>query len=191
MLGVGFKGRDMFKIADAVGRAVFLHVSTPNNTFAALSGVVGPVGTVNSVSPVVGVVPTAMGSFMKMAGLQNGFTGRDMSKLANAISLGVSQVLMTMLLSGAAVGVAIGGGTAKFVGLNPNVLSGLLKVNMASFGFTGRDMMKLASMIATGIVTHLMASATFPVLCTGVVAPIPPIGPLPIVAVPTVFSKIS
>lgn len=190
MTAVGFKGRDMRKLADAIGRAVFIHLSTPNVTLASLAGTVGPIGNVNNVA-VAGIVPVAMSSLIKAKGLQSGFKGRDLSKLARAISMGLSQVLMTMVFSGSAVGIAIGGGSAKFVGLNATILGNLIKVQMASLGFKGRDLFKLAGMVATGVVTHLMSSATFPVIATGVIAPIPPVGPLPIAAVPTVFSKIS
>jgi len=103
---VGFVGRDMNKIADAVGKAVFIHLSIPNMATTTMSGTVGPVGSVNSLV-VAGVVPTAMSGFMKAKGAQNGFTGRDMTKLADAVSIGVSQVLMTMVLTGSCVGLAI------------------------------------------------------------------------------------
>lgn len=190
MLAVGFKGRDMRKLADAIGRAMFIHLSTPNITVSTLAGTVGPVSNVNNVA-VAGIVPTVMNSLIKAKGLQSGFIGRDLSKLARAISMGLSQILMTMVLNGSAVGIAVGGGSARFVGLNATILSNLIKVQMAALGFRGRDMFKLAGMVATGVVTHLMTSATFPVVATGVIAPIPPVGPLPIAAVPTVFSKIS
>jgi hypothetical protein len=170
MAGVGFAGRDMFKLADAIGRAVFIHVSTPNMTLSSLAGTIGPVGTVNNVAPVVGIVPTVMSNLINANGLQSGFVGRDLRKLSQAISFGLSQVLLTMVLNGSAIGVSVGGGSAKFA---------------------GRDMFKLATMVSTGVVMHLMSSATFPVVSVGVIAPIPPVGPLPIAAVPTVFSKIS
>jgi hypothetical protein len=191
MAGVGFAGRDMFKLADAIGRAVFIHVSTPNMTLSSLAGTIGPVGTVNNVAPVVGIVPTVMSNLINANGLQSGFVGRDLRKLSQAISFGLSQVLLTMVLNGSAIGVSVGGGSAKFAALNPTVLGNLLKVQMASVGFAGRDMFKLATMVSTGVVMHLMSSATFPVVSVGVIAPIPPVGPLPIAAVPTVFSKIS
>jgi hypothetical protein len=128
---------------------------------------------------------------LRAKGLQNGFKGRDLGKLSRAVSTGLSQILMTMVHSGSAVGIAVGGGTSKFVGLNANALSKMLKYNMGNLGFKGRDMRKLASMVSTGVVTHLNTSATFPVIATGAIAPIPPVGPLPIMAVPTIFSKIS
>lgn len=190
MFGVGFKGRDMGKIADAVGRAVFMHLSTPNITLATLSGTVGPMSSIANTA-VVGIIPTAMNSLMKAKGVQNGFTGRDLSKLTRAISTGLSQILMTMVISGSSIGMGIGGGSARFVGLNANILGNLIKFQLVSLGFKGRDMSKLASMIATGTVMHLTSSATFPIIATGVIAPVPPVGPLPIAGVPSVFSKIS
>jgi hypothetical protein len=186
----GFTGRDMNKIADAVGRAVFIHVSIPNNTSASMMGTVGPVGSVSSLA-VAGVIPTAMSAFMKAKGAQNGFKGRDMTKLADAISNGTSQVLMTMMLTGSSVGLALGAGTAKFVGLNANILGGLIKVQLAGLGFTGRDMFKLADMVATGVVQHLQTSATFSVMAVGAIAPVPPVGPMAIAGIPTIFSKVS
>ena len=190
LASVGFSGRDMGQIADAVGRAIFIHLSTPDITTASIAGTVGPVGSVNSLA-VAGIVPTVMSGFIKAKGAQNGFSGRDMTKLADAVSNGVSQVLMTMILSGSAVGIAIGAGTAKFVGLDSNVLGGLIKAQLAGLGFTGRDMVKLADMVATGVVTHLQTSATFSVIATGAIAPVPPVGPLAIAGIPTIFSQIS
>lgn len=190
MVSVGFKGRDMGKIADSVGRAVFMHLSVPNITMSLLSGLVGPVSSVINTA-VVGIMPIAMNSLMKAKGFQNGFRGRDLPKLSRAISMGVSQVLMTMVHNGSSVGLALGTGTSKFVGLNSGILSKIITVNLASTGFKGRDMRKLSSMVATGVTAHLMTSAVFPVVATGVVAPIPPVGPLPAVGMPTVFSKIS
>ena len=190
LASMGFTGRDMNKIADAVGKAVFIHISVPNNTSATLAGTVGPLGSVSSLA-VAGVVSTAMSAFMKAKGAQNGFTGRDMTKLADAISNGVSQVLMTMVLTGSSIGLALGAGTSKFVALDANVLGGLIKVQLAGLGFSGRDMIKLADMISTGVVQHLQTSATFSVLATGAIAPVPPVGPLAVAGIPTVFSKIS
>ena len=190
MKGVKFIGRDAGKLADAIGRAVYIHVTTPNMTTALITGTVGPVGSVTSMG-VAGIVPTGMKSLMSAAGVGKGFKGRDLRKLAQAISLGLSQVLMTMIINGSAVGLAIGGGTSKFVGLNPKVLSTILKGQMLGVGYKGRDMMKLADMVSIGVVTHLMSSATFPITSVGVIAPIPPVGPLPIGGIPTVFSKIS
>jgi hypothetical protein len=187
---VGFTGRDMGKIADAVGRSVFTHLSTPDVTTSTLTGTVGPVGSVSSVS-VTGVVPTAMKSIIEGKGALSGFTGRDLNKLAQAISLGVSTQLMTMVLNGSAVGVAIGVGTSSFTGINATTLSSLLKVALAGTGFSGRDLGKLSDMVATGIVQHLQASATFSVVVMGVISPVPPTGPLAITGIPTILSQIS
>ena len=98
---------------------------------------------------------------------------------------------MTMVLNGSTVGLALGGGTARFTGINVTALSSLLKVSLAGVGFTGRDLLKLADMIATGIVQHLQTSATFPVVATGAIAPVPPAGPLAAVGIPSIFSKLS
>jgi hypothetical protein len=187
---VGFNGRDMGKIADSVGNAVFMHLSIPNAASATVSGTVGPIGSITNIS-VQGIVPTVMKSLMEVKGASSGFTGRDLGKLSQAISMGLSTQLMTMVFNGSAIGLAIGGGTAKFTSINVNALGSLLKVALAGVGFTGRDLSKLADMVATGVVQHLQTSATFPVVATGAIAPVPPTGPLAAVGIPSVFSKIS
>jgi hypothetical protein len=187
---VGFTGRDMGKMADAIGRAVFMHLSVPNMATATLTGTVGPVGSVTNLS-VLGIVPNVMQGLMVAQGASSGFTGRDLTKLAQAISNGVSTQLLTMILSGTTAGLAVGGGTASLTGINQNALGSILKASLASVGYTGRDMSKLADMVSAGIVQHLQTSATFAVTAVGAIAPVPPTGPLVATSIPTVFSKIS
>ena len=54
----------------------------------------------------------------------------------------------------------------------------------------GRDVTKIANCVAYGIVNQLKAGATFTVLVTGAIAPVPPVGPVPMAGLPAVFSKI-
>jgi len=187
---VGFQGRDMGKLADAIGRAVYIHLVTPDMAVASITGTVGPVGSVTNVS-VQGIVPTVMQSLMTVKGASSGFSGRDLNKLSQAISNGISIQLMTMMLTGTTAGLAIGAGTATLTGINSTVLGSLLKAAFASVGFTGRDMLKLADMISSGVVQHLQTSASFAVIATGAIAPTPPTGPVPIAGIPTIFSQIS
>lgn len=184
----GFTGRDMSALADAIGIGVFEDVCTPSITSGFLTGTVGPVGTVTSVS-VAGIVSTAMASLIKAKGAQNGFTGRDMGKLADAVANGVCSVLLTMILQGTTVGLAVGAGTANFVGLNANKLSADIKLALPSF--TGRDILSLADMVATGIVMHLTSSATFSVVAVGAISPVPPVGPIAITGIPILVPTIS
>jgi hypothetical protein len=184
----GFTGRDMGSLADAIGIGVFKDICTPSITSGLMTGTVGPLGTATSLS-VAGIVPTAMSGMMKAKGAQNGFTGRDLSKLADAISNGVCDVLMTMVLTGTTVGLAVGGGTANFVGLDENELSADIKLALPEF--TGRDILNLTDMIAAGIVMHLMSSAVFTVVVVGIVSPVPPVGPIAITGIPIVVPVVS
>jgi hypothetical protein len=184
------KGRDADSLADAVGRSVALHVTTPNMVTCTLNGTAGPMGTITSLA-VVGIVSKAMSGLMTAKAQTKKLTGRDIMTLFDAISSGISQVLMGMMLTGMAVGCAVGAGTGKFMALNAKMLAGLIVLNATIKSFRGRNMADLADCIAFGVVSHLKSSATFSVLAAGAIAPTPPTGPMAVVGIPSVTTKVS
>lgn len=183
-------GRDAVKIAGAIGSSVSKYLMTPNLVSCSLSGTAGPIGNINSVA-VFGLVPTAMSSFMLSKASMNKLTGRDINKFFSAISNGLTQVLMGMVLTGTAAGVAVGGGVGNFTALNDSALSGLMYAQMQAKQIKGRDAMKLCSCISFGIVNHLKTSVKFTTVVSGAIAPVPPVGPIAVVGIPSVFTKIS
>lgn len=185
-------GRDARAIADSVGSAVATHITTPNMLSFTCTGVAGPVGTATSIV-VAGIVPVAMANFMKAKAAQLGFGagGRDMGSFFSAISTGVSTVLSGAIVQGNFVGLAVGGGTAKLTKINAQVLAKLMQANLASKRMIGRDINKIAECISFGVVNQLKAGATFTIVVSGGVAPVPPVGPLAVSGIPAIYSKIS
>jgi len=183
-------GRDAIKLAGVIGSAISKYLMIPNMVTCSLSGVVGPIGSINSVT-VAGLVPAAMSGFMYSKAISKNLKGRDVKKLFDAVSMGLTQVLMGMVLSGSAVGIAIGTGVGNFTALSEQALSKLLYATMLSKQLKGRDAVKLCDCISFGVVTHLKTSVKFTVVVTGVIAPVPPAGPIAIAGVPSVFTKIS
>ena len=184
-------GRNAIDIADSVGAAVALHITTPNMLTFTCTGTAGPVGTATSVV-VGGIVPTAMANLMRVRASQVGFGigGRDMFKLFTAIATGVCTVLNGSIVQGNFGGLALGGGTARFTKINAQVLLRLLQAQFAAKGLIDRDSGKIADCISYGVVNQLKAGATFSILVTGAIAPVPPAGPVPMAGLPAVFSKI-
>ena len=183
-------GRDAIKLAGVIGSSVSKYLMLPNLVTCSLSGTAGPIGNINSIV-VVGLVPTAMSGFMFTKAVSKNLKGRDIKKLFDAISLGLVQILMGMVLSGSAVGIAVGGGTGTFTALSDQALSKIMYATMLSKQLKGRDAIKLCDCISFGIVNHLKTSVKFTTVVTGVIAPVPPAGPVAVVGILSVFTKIS
>lgn len=184
-------GVDAIKIADAVGTAVAMHVTMPNMLTFMCTGVVGPVGTAQSIVP-AGFIPKAMSALMMARALQVGFIppGRDMYSLFDAIAAGVCLVMQTSLVQGTILGMAVGGGTAKFTKLNSQVLKGILYANFTARSILGKDAIRIADCIAFGVVNQLISTATYSIIVTGAIAPVPPVGPVAVGGVPAILSKV-
>lgn len=187
----GIQGRDATKLASAIGTGIGNYLITPNLVTASLNGVAGPLGSVTSVA-VVGFEPNSMSAQMnrKARSLSVGLKGRDIGKLFNAISSGLVQVLSTMFVTGTAAGIATGAGTGRFATLNESALTNLINAQMSAKGFTGRDKAKLASCVSAGLVSQ-MKTVTLTLTSAGAVAPVPPVGPVSVAGIPTVYNKIS
>ena len=183
-------GRDGNKLASAIASAVAKYLVIPNLVSCSLTGTAGPVGSINSIT-VVGLVPKAMSSFMLSKAYSKKLKGRDISKLCDAISNGVCQVLQGMILSGTAAGIAVGGGTGRFTAVSVSALSKLMFLAMQSKQINGRDISKLCDAISFGIIKHLKTSVKFTTVVTGAIAPVPPVGPVAVTGIPSIFTKIS
>jgi len=183
-------GRDAGTLADAVGTAVAIHVTTPNMVSCTLNGTAGPVGAITSLS-VAGLVAKSMASLMTLKGKFKGIKGRDAASLFEAMSSGIALKLQMMVLSGTCAGCALGTGTGKFTALNAKILSSLILANAMGRSLQGRDIGALADCIAHGVVQHLKSSVTFSVAVSGAVSPTPPTGPVAVVGVPSLLTKVS
>lgn len=186
---VGFTGRDLQSLCSATGNAVFQNVIIPNLATCTVNGTAGPTGTIIHVV-VAGMVPTAMSGLMNSKAATVGFRGREMSKLFSAVARGTVISLMSMQIQGSAVGCAVGAGTGRFFALQANALGGFIKAQDAVKRLLGKEVIKLADIFAFGIATHLAQSATFTVTVAGAIAPVPPVGPVAVASIPTVFTKI-
>jgi hypothetical protein len=186
----GFTGKNDKDIADSVGGAVAKYLVIPNLVSCTLNGVMGPIGQISSIM-IVGIVPQVMGSLMITKAASLKFTGTKMTTFFNAIASGVSQVLLGMLLSGNAVGIAVGAGTGKFTAISDQPLSKIILAEMLSRRLTGKNNKDIANIVAFGIANHLKSSATFTVMTTGAIAPVSPAGPVSVVSIPSIYTKIS
>ena len=185
-----FTGKNDRDIADSVGGAVAKYVIIPNLVSCSLNGVMGPVGQISSIT-VVGIIPQVMGSLMITKAASLKFKGTKMIPFFNSIASGVSQVLLGMVLSGNAIGIATGAGTGKFTAVNAQILSKLILAELLRRRMTGKNNKDIADIVAYGIANHLKTSATFTVMCTGVIAPVSPAGPVAVVAIPSIYTKIT
>lgn len=183
-------GRNTSDLADAVGAALAIYLSIPNLVTCSFAGTAGPVGTITSLS-VAGLVPTAMSGFMlSKAGTKN-LTGRDIIKLFNSISSGVCQNLQTTVLTGSVVGCAVGTGIGSFTAVNEQALSQIMFSQMLLRNMRGRDAVNLCDCISFGVVRQLQSSVKYSVTAAGPIAPTPPTGPVPVAAIPSVYTKVS
>jgi hypothetical protein len=183
-------GRDAIKLADVIGTSVATYLVTPNIVSCSLNGTAGPIGNISSMA-VIGLVPTAMSGLMLSKAASKKLNGRDIKKLFDSISNGLSQILRGMVLTGTAVGIAVGGGVGSFTAVNTTTLSNLMYSLMLSRQLTGRDAANLCESISFGIINHLKSSVRFTVIVTGIVAPVPPVGPVAVIGIPSLFTKIN
>jgi hypothetical protein len=187
---VDFRGKNDKDIADSIGAAIANYLIIPNLVTCTLNGIMGPVGSISSIT-VIGLVAPLMSSLMLQQASSLSFTGTRIISYFYSISSGICQVLQGMVLSGNAVGIATGVGTGKFTAINAQALSKLILAQMIFKNMTGKNNKDLADIVAFGIVNHLQSSVTFSVITTGVVAPVSPTGPVAVFSIPSLFTKIS
>jgi hypothetical protein len=183
-------GRNNIDLANAVGMATYMFLSTPNMVTCSLAGTAGPVSTLTSLPP-AGLVPAAISKAMlSQAGLRR-LTGRSISTIFDAAALGLTISLTGMSLTGNAVGIAVGAGTGIFSAASTQAMANILLSQAVTKYLKGRNNIDLANCIAFGLVTQLQAAVKFTVTAAGVVAPVPPVGPIAVAMIPSVFTKIS
>ena len=174
-------GSKFSTMASAISSAVCTYVLSAaiiNST----NIVLGP-GAGTHTGKVVGLVASSMAQLMVAKAASTGMAGRDISKLFNAVSFGVVQGFNTVMAQGSVIGGGPGTGSGKILGLVPTALSGLIMAQTAVKLLSGKDMAKLASAIAFGACTHIMANGTVTNTCIGAAAG-PPAGPVSIPAAP-------
>lgn len=189
MLSKGLLGKNSRDIASAIGNAVGSLLLIPNVVTCVVSGTAGPSGVISSLS-VLGVSPKLMSSLMFTRGLSKGFTGKNSLDLYNAISAGVAQALFSLYLTGTVLGCGIGTGIGKFVNISEKLLSSRISSEMLFRAMLGTQVGTMSDIIAYGIVTHLKTSVSISVSVLGAVAPIPPVGPVPVAGIPSVTTQI-
>jgi hypothetical protein len=126
-----------------------------------------------------------MSQMMLLKAASMALAGKDISKLFESVSFGIVQGMKPVMAQGTVIGGGPGTGTGKILGLVPAALSGII-VAMASVRLlAGRDIAKLASAIAFGVCTHILAKGTVKLTCVGAFAG-PPAGPVMIPAAPAI-----
>lgn len=183
-----FTGRNATDLANAIGLGLFTYLMTPNLVSCSLVGTAGPVGNISSIV-VAGLVPTSMSGFMTQKAAKK-LRGRDAMGLFSAISTGICTSLTAMMLTGTAVGVALGSGVGSFTAVNAQALSQQIALQMRVRKLLGKNNVDLADAVAFGIVQQLKTSTKFTLLVTGAIAPVPPVGPVAVASIPSIFTKV-
>ena len=178
---VQLAGSKLSSLISAISSAVCSYVlsaAVVNST----NVVLGP-GSGTFTGRIVGLVSSNMAQLMRAKAAASGLAGRDISKLFNSVSTGIVTGLNTVIAQGSVIGGGPGTGTGKILALVPTALSGIIVAQSSVRLLSGRDMNKLASAIAFGACTHIMANGTLTLTCIGAAAG-PPAGPVSIPAAP-------
>jgi len=183
-------GRNNIDLANAVGMATYMFVTTPNIVTCTLSGTMGPIGNINSIVT-LGIVPAGISGLMMGQAASKRLTGRSISTIFDAASLGLMISLVGLTLSGTAAGIGVGTGTGTFSAAVTDIMSNILLSQEVSKYLKGRNNVDLANCIAFGLVNHIKSAPKITVAVTGAIAPVAPTGPIAVVSVPSVFTKIS
>jgi hypothetical protein len=185
-----FTGKNDLDLSNAIASGLVTYaLATPNLISFILSGTVGPVGQVISIS-VAPIVPAAMAALMNTKALSLGLKGKNILQLFQAISTGVAIHFQTAQVSGTTAGLAVGAGTGKFLNIIEQNVYNLIRLNLLGKTFTGKNRDHLARAIAFGFTAHMKQSPTVTVTVAGAIAPVAPAGPLAITGMPTVFNKL-
>lgn len=183
-------GRNNIDLANAVGMAVFMFLTTPNIVSCTMSGTVGPVGSIMNIIT-LGIVPTAMSGLMMDQASIKKLTGSSLSTIFSAAATGLAISIPKLTLSGTCAGLAVGAGTGSFSYAVTQTMANILLSQEVSKYLKGRNNIDLANCIAFGFVNHIKQSAKITVTATGAIAPVAPAGPIATSGVPSVFTKIS
>ena len=143
---------------------------------------IGP-GSGIQTGKIIGLIPYIMSKSMLLKAASKGLSGKDLGRLFSAISFGVVNGLNTAVLQGVIIGAGPGTGTGKITGLIPSALQGIILAQEAFRAISGSQARALAGCIAFGICIHIMTFGLMTITDIGVAAP-PPVGPIPLPAVP-------
>lgn len=189
MLSKGMVGRNNISMSTAVGTAVGIYLLLPNRITCFLTGVAGPQGAIANTG-ITGLSAFLMNSYMIAKATTKGFIGRDMLRLFDAVSRGITQILYTSVVTGTVIGCAAGTGVGRFTNLISKELSQYILSQMFLRGLAGRNTIDIADIIAFGVTTHLLGTVTIPVAAVGAPFPVPPVGPVPVAGVPSTMTQI-
>jgi len=151
----GFTGAKTLQLATAIGNGVanYLLASAFYQGVGIGVGVGAGVGT----GLVQGVIGPVTGSNILLMMTAVGFTGPKAPQLASAIGNAFSSFIMMGIVNSSSVGVAIGTGTGKIIGvIGPAMASSILGM-FAAVGFTGPKTPQLASAIGNGICNTILS----------------------------------
>ena len=143
---------------------------------------IGP-GSGIQTGKIIGLIPYIMSKSMLLKAASKGLSGKDLGRFFSAISFGVVNGLNTAVLQGVIIGAGPGTGTGKITGLIPSALQGIILAQEAFRAISGSQARALAGCIAFGICIHIMTFGLMTITDIGVAAP-PPVGPIPLPAVP-------
>ena len=183
-------GKNNRDITNGLGMAVYMFLTTPNLVSCSMSGTVGPVGNLMSITT-LGVVPNAMSSLMNAQAKKNKLTGRNMPDICSAAATGIATSMASLMLSGTTAGLAVGAGTGSFSKASDKIMANILYSQEMSKFMRGRNIRDIVNSLASGFVSHIKNSAKITLTATGAIAPVAPAGPVATSSIPAVFSKIS
>lgn len=120
------------------------------------------------VGKMAGLDPKLMSSMMLPLVAAEGILGTKSKNLIDAICNAVcTHFLSTNIVNTLHPLVAVGSGTGKVAGLQPNLISTMILAKLTSKGVRGTKIRGLAKGIATGFANNLMSTATVSVAIAG------------------------
>lgn len=135
----------------------------------------GP-GILTSGSPIVGVEPAGMASFISQAWASSGLASTHSYQVALNIATGITQALPSMVVTGTIIGVGPGTGPGKIVGINAVALGNAILSGFTSAGLVNpRSTPQWCTSLGYGIANYINTFATIPVIVSAGPATIPPV----------------
>lgn len=103
LTAAGLVGQSTPQLADSIGQAFAIHMST-----AIVVGASTVVGIGIGVGTIVGIIAPAMGAVIYSQMLAAGLAGTASIQLANAVAMGISTAISTSIVNTTITGVAVG-----------------------------------------------------------------------------------
>jgi hypothetical protein len=174
---LGVIGQDIERVGLAIALTCEVQFLLPGTSMVTASGAAGA-GMVAGASPPTGVIPLTMATNIYNSMASKGLIGSNNFNMCLGISMGICNMLSSLVLFGVSPGVGSGAGSAKAIQFNPAAFYTLLTTNMASLGMIGQSASLLALAISEGICMTMSATLIVPV--AGIAGPV---GPSPAVTV--------